>query len=114
MPIPVRSPTTTCSPTVATPWSSTRGGATSPTTPWPGWAGAEPHERSESEPMTSALTSSPSRPVFTDAQWERFRGYGIQESVAPGTWLFRAGDASCDMLLVENGAIDIVRARTAD
>jgi thioredoxin reductase (NADPH) len=64
--------------------------------------------------MTSAPASSPSRPVFTDTQWERFRGYGTEQSVGPGTWLFRAGEASCDMLLVECGAIDVVRARTAD
>ncbi len=64
--------------------------------------------------MISAPSTSPSRPVFTDAQWERLLGYGTEQAVAPGTWLFRAGEASCDMLVVERGAIDIVRARTAD
>jgi thioredoxin reductase (NADPH) len=64
--------------------------------------------------MTAAPITGAARPTFTDAQWERFRSFGTAESVDAGTWLFRAGEESCDMLLVEDGSIDILRARTAD
>jgi thioredoxin reductase (NADPH) len=64
--------------------------------------------------VTAAPVTDPARPIFTDEQWERFRSYGTPQTVEPGTWLFRAGEETCDMLLVEHGTIDIVRARTAD
>lgn len=64
--------------------------------------------------MTAVPVAGPARPVFTDAQWQRFRSYGTPQTVAPGTWLFRAGQETCDMLLVEHGTIDIVRGQTAD
>ncbi|MFQ6395614.1 FAD-dependent oxidoreductase [Nocardia sp. KC 131] len=63
---------------------------------------------------TTAGTASPAQPTFTDAQWDRFRSYGTTQTAGPGTWLFRAGQQSCDMLLVESGTVDIIRARTAD
>lgn len=58
--------------------------------------------------------TNPAQPTFTDTQWERFRAFGTQQQAAAGTWLFRAGQPDCDMLLVEAGAIEIVRAATAD
>jgi thioredoxin reductase (NADPH) len=64
--------------------------------------------------MRTALTANPAQPVFTDAQWQRFRSYGTAQHARPGTWLFRAGRESCDMLLVESGTVEIIRARTAD
>src|SRR5688572_1200015 len=70
--------------------------------------------RREPDMPTTAPTASLAQPTFTDAQWHRFRSYGTAQSAGPGTWLFRAGQESCDMLLVESGTVDIVRARTAD
>jgi thioredoxin reductase (NADPH) len=63
---------------------------------------------------TTARTANPAQPTFTEALWQRFRSYGTVQHAEPGTWLFRAGEPSCDMLLVESGTVDIVRARTAD
>ncbi|GAB7071245.1 FAD-dependent oxidoreductase [Mycobacterium hodleri] len=63
---------------------------------------------------TTARTASPAQPTFTDALWERFRSYGTVQHAQAGTWLFRAGEPACDMLLVESGTVDIVRAATAD
>lgn len=63
--------------------------------------------------MRTALTANPAQPVFTDAQRQRFRSYGIAQHARPGTWFFRAGQDSCDMLLVESGTVEII-ARTAD
>ena len=57
---------------------------------------------------------NPAAPVFSDEQWNRLRGFGTPQVVEPGTWLFRTGEATHDMILVENGAIDILRPRTAD
>ncbi|WP_431816554.1 FAD-dependent oxidoreductase [Gordonia jacobaea] len=54
------------------------------------------------------------QPSFTDDQWERFRDFGTRQDAAAGTWLFRAGTIDCDMLLVETGSVDILRAATAD
>jgi thioredoxin reductase (NADPH) len=63
---------------------------------------------------TSAHASTPKRPVLSHEQWRRLCTYGVPQSVEPGAWLFRAGESTCDMLLVESGAIEILRARTAD
>ena len=62
----------------------------------------------------SSPETHPASPEFTDEQWTRLRGFGTVQSVGPGQWLFRAGQATCDMLLVGSGTVDIVRGRTAD
>ncbi|HEX4557841.1 MAG TPA: FAD-dependent oxidoreductase [Mycobacterium sp.] len=64
--------------------------------------------------MTTTPPASPAAPVFSDEQWKRLRGFGTPQVVSPGTWLFRAGEATCDMILVENGAIDILAAGSTD
>jgi thioredoxin reductase (NADPH) len=64
--------------------------------------------------MRTALTASPAQPVLTDVQRQRFRSDGIAQHTRPGAWFFRAGQDSRDMLLVESGTVEIIRARTAD
>jgi thioredoxin reductase (NADPH) len=51
---------------------------------------------------------------LTDVQWQRFRSDGIAQHTRPGAWFFRAGQDSRDMLLVESGTVEIIRARTGD
>ncbi|MFE7845033.1 FAD-dependent oxidoreductase [Microbacterium sp. NPDC057407] len=61
--------------------------------------------------MASTPESTPDlqRPTLTDAQWERLCGFGVAESVAAGDYLFRSGDRDYDLLLVEDGEVEIVR-----
>ena len=52
---------------------------------------------------------TPSSPTLTDSQWERLVRYGVPIAPAPGDVLFRSGDRWYDLILVESGAVDIVR-----
>lgn len=49
------------------------------------------------------------RPVLTDAQWERLHGFGVPEDVAAGDYVFRSGDRDYDLILVDEGEIEVVR-----
>ena len=49
------------------------------------------------------------RPTLTDAQWERLRGFGVPEQVEAGEYVFRSGDREYDLILVDDGEIEIVR-----
>ena len=49
------------------------------------------------------------RPTLTDAQWERLLAFGVPEDAAAGDYLFRSGDRDYDLILVEEGEIEIVR-----
>jgi thioredoxin reductase (NADPH) len=49
------------------------------------------------------------RPVLTDAQWERLHGFGVPEDVAAGDYLFRSGDRDYDLILIDEGEIEVVR-----
>jgi thioredoxin reductase (NADPH) len=53
-------------------------------------------------------------PVLSDGQFARLCAYGTPRDVAVGTWLFRAGEATYDLVLIDSGAIDIVRDATSD
>ncbi|MDP9220177.1 MAG: FAD-dependent oxidoreductase [Actinomycetota bacterium] len=53
-------------------------------------------------------------PQLTPAQIERLRSYGVPQDVAVGDTVFQAGDTSSDLILVDEGAIDIVRPATVD
>ncbi len=59
-------------------------------------------------------TPIPARPVLGDEQWSRLRAFGTPERLPASTWLFRAGDDVCDMILVESGQVEIVRPSTTD
>jgi thioredoxin reductase (NADPH) len=54
------------------------------------------------------------QPVLTEEQWQRLCGYGIAAELPDDTWIFRAGDQVCDMILVEAGRVEIVRPSTSD
>ena len=48
-------------------------------------------------------------PDLTDAQWDRLVSHGVPVDVAVGDMLFRTGDRWYDLILVESGAVDVVR-----
>lgn len=53
-------------------------------------------------------------PDLTEDQLTRLRGYGELAEMKAGTWLFRPGQAEYDLVLVDSGSVEIVRAATAD
>ena len=48
-------------------------------------------------------------PPLTDAQWQRLLSYGTPTETTRGDVLFRAGDRWSDLILIESGAVDVVR-----
>ncbi|MBD8024370.1 FAD-dependent oxidoreductase [Microbacterium gallinarum] len=48
-------------------------------------------------------------PILTDAQWERLRRFGVPEQVQSGDYVFRSGDREYDLILVDEGQIEVVR-----
>ena len=48
-------------------------------------------------------------PKLTDAQWDRLVSHGVAVDVAVGDMLFRTGDRWYDLILVESGAVEVVR-----
>jgi thioredoxin reductase (NADPH) len=57
---------------------------------------------------------SASNPVLTEAQLDRLRSFGEPVEVAVGDTVFRVGDRSYDLVLIDSGTIDIVREATRD
>lgn len=53
-------------------------------------------------------------PYLSANQIERLRGYGVEENIAVGEFIFRPGDATYDLILIDSGAIEIVREASAD
>jgi thioredoxin reductase (NADPH) len=53
-------------------------------------------------------------PGLTDAQFARLRSYGTPDELPAGDEPFAAGDPSYDLILIEEGAIDVVRPATAN
>lgn len=53
-------------------------------------------------------------PVLTDSQLDRLRAYGTAHEVAVGEVVLRAGDTSYDLVLIDEGAVEIERAATRD
>ncbi len=51
-------------------------------------------------------------PVLTDRQLERLRRYGVAQEIRVGETVFQAGDATGDLVLVDEGAVAIVRPAT--
>ena len=49
------------------------------------------------------------RPELTDAQWDRLRRYGVPQATEVGDVLFRTGDRWYDLILVEEGEVEVVR-----
>lgn len=48
-------------------------------------------------------------PAMTDQQWDRLVRYGVPIEARAGDVLFRSGDRWYDLILVESGAVDVVR-----
>jgi thioredoxin reductase (NADPH) len=53
--------------------------------------------------------ATPLSPTLTDAQWNRLVRYGTPIEAAVGEAVFRSGDRWYDLILVETGAVDVVR-----
>jgi thioredoxin reductase (NADPH) len=49
------------------------------------------------------------RPELTDVQWARLLSFGIPELVEAGDYVFRSGDRDYDLIVVEDGEIEVVR-----
>lgn len=49
------------------------------------------------------------RPVLTDEQWARLCSFGVVEEAGPGDYLFRSGDRDYDLILIEDGELEVVR-----
>ena len=48
-------------------------------------------------------------PTLTDDQWARLTAIGTTQDVAEGDYVFRSGDSDYDLIVVEEGEIEIVR-----
>ncbi|HEU0181167.1 MAG TPA: FAD-dependent oxidoreductase [Agromyces mariniharenae] len=56
-----------------------------------------------------AKKHGPVVPDLTDSQWARLVSHGVPVDVAVGDMLFRTGDRWYDLILVESGAVEVVR-----
>ncbi|WP_374312673.1 FAD-dependent oxidoreductase [Microbacterium sp.] len=61
------------------------------------------------EPTVDPAFDPVQRPELTDEQWERLRGFGVPEDVDAGDYLFRSGDRDYDLILVDEGEVEVVR-----
>jgi thioredoxin reductase (NADPH) len=50
-------------------------------------------------------------PELSDGQLARLRAYGSPEELEVGEAAFAAGDPTYDLIVVEHGAIEVVRAQ---
>jgi thioredoxin reductase (NADPH) len=53
-------------------------------------------------------------PVLTEAQLTRLLAYGSAADVAVGDVIFRVGDVSYDLVVIEEGVVEVVREATKD
>jgi thioredoxin reductase (NADPH) len=53
-------------------------------------------------------------PTLSDEQWTRLQAYGIPQDTQAGSLLFRAGDSSYDLILVDSGEVDVVPGEASD
>ena len=52
-------------------------------------------------------------PALSDEQWARLQAYGSAQQVESGALLWGAGEATYDLILVDSGEAEVVRAATA-
>ena len=64
--------------------------------------------------FVTEATTAQAFPVLTDDQRTRLRAYGTSETVSVGDTIFRPGDVTYDLVLIEQGAIDIVTTPVGD
>lgn len=57
---------------------------------------------------------NPAAPEMSEQQWHLLSTYGIRQSVSAGDTLFQAGQAGCDMIVVETGTVEVVRRASTD
>jgi thioredoxin reductase (NADPH) len=53
-------------------------------------------------------------PTLDDDQLRRLRAWGVQQDVAVGDILYRAGDREYDLILIDTGRVELVREATSD
>ena len=53
-------------------------------------------------------------PTLDDDQLARLRAWGVQQDVAVGDILYRAGDREYDLILIDSGRVELVREATND
>lgn len=61
----------------------------------------------------AATPADDARPALTDQQWSRLSSYAAADEIAAGTYLFHAGEATCDLFLVESGLVNILAPETS-
>ncbi|MFT4279739.1 FAD-dependent oxidoreductase [Microbacterium sp.] len=59
--------------------------------------------------MTDAPIDPTLSPTLTDAQWARLTAAGTPHEVAEGEYVFRSGERDYDLIVIEEGEIEIVR-----
>jgi thioredoxin reductase (NADPH) len=62
----------------------------------------------------STTTVNDAVPTLSDQQWARLKAYGVAQDVDAGSMLFRAGDSSYDLIVIESGTVDVIRTETSD
>jgi thioredoxin reductase (NADPH) len=67
---------------------------------------------STSTSSTSTPVDTAAFPVLTPGQLTRLRAYGSEQIVAAGDILFRPGDRTYDLVLIDEGAVEIVSSDT--
>jgi thioredoxin reductase (NADPH) len=65
-----------------------------------------------SQPPESPAAAVEAFPTLTTEQLVRLRSYGTPQAVAVGDAVFEAGDRSMDLVVIDEGRVDIVRAAT--
>jgi thioredoxin reductase (NADPH) len=62
----------------------------------------------------SITTANDAVPTLSDQQWARLKAYGVAQDVDAGALLFRAGDSSYDLIVIESGTVDVIRTEASD
>ena len=52
-------------------------------------------------------------PALSDEQWARLQAYGSAQEVESGALLWGAGEAAYDLILVDSGEAEVIRAATS-
>ena len=78
---------------------------------------ASTHPGTQGNAMTSPTPEFPTAadeafPTLTTEQLVRLRSYGTPQEVAVGDTVFKAGDTSIDLVVIDEGTVDIVRPPT--
>lgn len=73
------------------------------------------HSEKEGEhPAFRVPVGTAANPILEPSALQRLIALGRSQTVAPGEYLFRAGDEALDFFLIEEGMVDVVQEATAD